>query len=99
MDKRSASHPNPRFLLLPSRPAAAVPASRRNLATLRLTNAQPIPERRVQDRMPNFRTLENLAAENDNGPVPPPLPSQYPAEDGGPARRLAHVAEKFNKFW
>ena len=50
--------------------------------------------------MPNFRTLENLAAENDSpGPVPPPLPSQYPAEDGGPARRLAHVAEKFSKFY
>ena len=48
--------------------------------------------------MPNFRTLENLAAENDSpGPVPP-RPSQYPTEDGGPARRSAHVAEKFSKF-
>jgi Skp family chaperone for outer membrane proteins len=50
--------------------------------------------------MPNFRTLENLAAENDSpGPVPPPLPSQYPGDDGGPARRLAHVAEKFSRFY
>ena len=54
MDKRSASHPRtPRFLLLPSRPAAARPRLRgRNLATLRLTNAQPANprRRRVQDR-------------------------------------------------